>query len=151
MFARPWRSRSSARRSRSSRQMRWQVAVSHDSAGTHVTDDVDMTEVFDAHTTTLRVTELPAAKCPEGSVATGVAMLTATEALEVGVWEHPVGVSTDIETDEVFVVVSGRGRVILSDGQVLELSPGVVGVLEAGTATTWIVDETLRKVWVTER
>ena len=78
-------------------------------------------------------------------------MLAATEALEVGVWEHAVGTSTDVEMDEVFVVLSGRGRVTLDDGRVLELSPGVVGVLAAGTATTWQIDEPLRKVWVVER
>jgi hypothetical protein len=66
----------------------------------------------------------------------------------VGVWEHPVGTSTDIETDEVFVVLSGSGRVLLADGRVLELRPGTVGVLAAGTPTTWEIDETLRKVWV---
>lgn len=110
-----------------------------------------MTDAFDASTAALRFADLPEEKCPAGTVATGVTMLAATEALEVGVWEHPVGTSTDVETDEVFVVLSGSGRVMLEDGRVLELRPGTVGVLEAGTPTTWIVDETLRKVWVVER
>ncbi len=110
-----------------------------------------MNAAFDAVTAGLRYADLPAEKCPSGGIATGVTMLAATEALEVGVWEHPVGTSTDVETDEVFVVLSGRGRVTLDDGRVLELSPGVVGVLEAGTATTWEIDEPLRKVWVVER
>ena len=57
---------------------------------------------------------------------------------------HPVGVSTDVEVDEVFVVLEGRGRVLLKDGRVLELFPGVVGTLIAGEETTsawkiWIV------------
>ncbi len=110
-----------------------------------------MTDTFDAVTADLRYTDLPAEKCPAGPIATGVTMLASTDALEVGVWEHPVGTSTDVETDEVFVVLSGRGRVTLDDGRVLELSPGVVGVLEAGVATTWQIDEALRKVWVVER
>ncbi|MCX6434099.1 MAG: cupin domain-containing protein [Actinobacteria bacterium] len=110
-----------------------------------------MTDTFDAVTADLRYTDLPAEKCPAGAIATGVTMLASTDALEVGVWEHPVGTSTDVETDEVFVVLSGRGRVTLDDGRVLELSPGVVGVLSAGTATTWEIDEALRKVWVVER
>jgi uncharacterized cupin superfamily protein len=110
-----------------------------------------MNQAFDAVSSDLRFSELPASKCPDGRVATGVSMLAATDALEVGVWEHPVGTSTDIETDEIFVVLSGRGRVTLDDGRVLELRPGTVGVLESGTATTWEVYETLRKVWVVER
>lgn len=110
-----------------------------------------MNRVFDATSAGLRYSDLPADKCPDGVLATGVDMLGTTEALEVGVWEHPVGTSTDIETDEVFVVLSGSGRVLLADGRVLELRPGTVGVLTAGTPTTWQVDETLRKVWVVAR
>lgn len=110
-----------------------------------------MNEVFDATTADLRVSDLPPAKCPDGPLSTGVAMLASTDGLEVGVWEHPAGTSTDVETDEIFVVLSGRGRIVLENGAVLELQPGTVGVLSSGTATTWIVDEPLRKVWVVER
>ena len=110
-----------------------------------------MTSAFHGPSAALRYTDLPDEKCPDGPIATGVEMLAATDLLEVGVWEHPVGRSTDIETDEVFVVLSGRGRVVLADGRVLELSPGTVGVLDAGTETTWEIDETLRKVWVVAR
>ena len=38
-----------------------------------------------------------------------------------------------------------------ADGRVLDLAPGVVGVLAAGTATTWVIEEPLRKVWLTAR
>lgn len=110
-----------------------------------------MTAAFDATTTSLEFSDLPEAQCPDGVLATGLAVLARTDALEVGVWEHPVGRSTDIETDEVFVVLSGSGRVILEDGSTLELRPGTVGVLDAGTRTVWEVDEALRKVWLVER
>lgn len=110
-----------------------------------------MTATFEAADSPLRFTYLPEAKCPAGPIATGVEMLAAGDQLEVGVWEHPVGVSTDVETEEVFVVLSGRGRITLEDGRVLELRPGIVGVLDAGTRTTWEIDETLRKVWVVAR
>lgn len=107
--------------------------------------------VFDAPAVDVTLKPLPADKCPDGSVMTGSSVLARTDAYEVGVWVHEAGRSTDVETDEVFVVVSGRGRVILDDGTVLTLEPGTVGVLYAGTRTTWEVDEPLRKVWIVER
>ena len=110
-----------------------------------------MNSVFDAPAAPLRFTDLPPDKCPAGPLATGVQMLAATDDLEVGVWEHPAGVSTDVETDEVFVVLSGSGRVVLEDGTVLPLRPGTVGVLAAGTRTRWEIDAPLRKVWVVSR
>lgn len=84
-------------------------------------------------------------------VGTGSAVLDDLESLEVGLWEHTAGTSTDIEVDEVFVVVSGRATVTAEDGTTIELSPGVVGVLEAGARTTWVVHEPLRKVYVVAR
>lgn len=113
--------------------------------------DSELNKVFDASSVLLDVEPLPDAQCPAGPVATGVAVVAITDAYEVGVWEHQAGTSTDIETDEVFVVISGSGRVRLEDGGVLELRPGTVGVLAAGTGTVWEIDEPLRKVWVTER
>jgi len=110
-----------------------------------------MNRDFDALAADLDWTDLPEDKCPVGPVNTGVAVLAETSFVDVGVWEHPRGTSTDVEADEVFVVIRGVGRVLLANGDVLELRPGVVGVLSAGTTTTWIVDEPLRKVWVTPR
>lgn len=106
---------------------------------------------FDALALAVPMTDLPAEKCPDGPVATGAAVLARTDAYEVGVWEHAVGRSTDVETDEVFVVLAGSGRVFLEDGSVLVLRPGTVGVLYAGTRTVWEIDEPLRKVWIVER
>jgi uncharacterized cupin superfamily protein len=107
-----------------------------------------MNAAFDAATAVLEFEDLPDSQCPDGVIAAGVATLVSTDLLEAGVWEHPVGRSTDVEQDEVFVVISGRGRVILDDGSVLPLAPGTLGVLAAGTSTVWEIDEPLRKVWV---
>lgn len=84
-------------------------------------------------------------------VSTGATVLGTVESLEVGVWEHTAGTSTDIEVDEAFVVVSGRATVTCDDGTVIELEPGTVGMLEAGARTTWVVHEALRKVYVVAR
>lgn len=110
-----------------------------------------MTAVFDAASAPVTLAPLPAEKCPQGQVRAGVDLLAHTEVFEVGVWEHEAGVSTDVEVDEVFVVLSGRGRILLEDGTELPLAPGTVGVLDAGERTTWEIDEPLRKVWLVER
>lgn len=93
---------------------------------------------------------LPASQqgTPGGAVSTGVAELSGTHGLSVGVWEHSVGISTDTEQDEVFVIIHGSGRIYFEDGRCLHLQPGTVGRLLAGQKTRWEVDAPLRKVWV---
>jgi uncharacterized cupin superfamily protein len=64
-----------------------------------------------------------------------------------GVWQITAGTVTDVEADELFVVVSGRATVEVEGGVTLELAPGVLGVLARGARTTWTVHEPLRKVF----
>ena len=45
------------------------------------------------------------------------------EALAIGVWEHSPGVSTDVEVDEVFVVLAGRATIEVEGGPTLEVGP----------------------------
>lgn len=61
--------------------------------------------------------------------------------------EHCVGSSTDVEADELFIVLSGAATVRFADGGVIELGPGSVGRLHEGQRTVWTVTETLRKVY----
>ena len=84
-----------------------------------------------------------------GSPASGVVDLPAPPGLEVGIWEHTVGTSTDVEFDETFVVISGRATIAAENGPTVEVGPGDVVTLAEGTVTTWTVHETLRKVFVT--
>jgi uncharacterized cupin superfamily protein len=67
--------------------------------------------------------------------------------IEHGIWQHTVGVSTDVEVDELFVVVSGRATIEIEGGPTLEVGPGSAAVLHAGDRTVWRVHETLRKVY----
>lgn len=67
----------------------------------------------------------------------------------VGLWEAGPGTDTDVEVDELFVVLAGAGTVRFEDGEVIELRPGVVVRLHAGDRTTWVVTERLRKLYVT--
>lgn len=66
----------------------------------------------------------------------------------IGVWDHSVGVSSDDEDDEIFVILSGRCTVATADGDVTEFGPGDMGKLEGGIRTRWDVREPVRKVWV---
>lgn len=64
-----------------------------------------------------------------------------------GIWQITPGVVTDVESDEVFVVLSGRATIAVEGGATIEVGPGDVCLLAEGAKTTWIVHETLRKVY----
>ena len=64
-----------------------------------------------------------------------------------GVWECTPGILTDVEQDELFVILAGRATVQVEGGDTLELRPGVAGILARGAKTVWTVTETLRKVY----
>lgn len=67
--------------------------------------------------------------------------------VERGVWEITPGVVTDVEADELFVVLSGRATIEVEGGATLQVGPGDVAVLPQGAVTRWTVHETLRKVY----
>ncbi|MEV5070956.1 cupin domain-containing protein [Microbacterium sp. LMI12-1-1.1] len=102
--------------------------------------------VTDAASVVLALEPLPAEQVLEGSPQTGYVELTDT----IGVWEHTPGVSTDVEADEVFVVLSGSATVSFDDPALepIELRAGAVVRLTAGMRTVWTVRETLRKVYI---
>lgn len=104
---------------------------------------------FDPSTVDLQPAPLDPSQIVEGSpdVAERVLWSSPDGLRHRGVWEHGPGVSTDVEVDEIFVVVSGRATIEVEDGPTLEVGPGDVGILEAGARTTWRVHETLRKVF----
>ena len=104
--------------------------------------------VIDASTLALDPAPLDKTQVLAGAPRVAALTLDEERGLEIGVWEHTAGTSTDVEADEVFVVLDGRATVTVEDGPTLELRPGVVGFLEAGARTTWTVHETLRKVYV---
>ncbi|CCK25908.1 hypothetical protein BN159_1529 [Streptomyces davaonensis JCM 4913] len=64
-----------------------------------------------------------------------------------GVWQITPGVVTDVEADEVFVVISGSATIEVEGGSTLKVGPGDLAVLRAGDRTTWTVHETLRKAY----
>ena len=102
--------------------------------------------VTDAASLELDLEPLPTDQVVEGAPATGYVELTET----IGVWEHTPGTSTDVESDEVFVVLSGSATVSFDDPALepIELRSGSVARLTAGMRTVWTVRETLRKVYI---
>lgn len=83
-----------------------------------------------------------------GRPRAGALSLAAVAGAEVGVWEMTPGTSTDVETDEVFIVLSGSATVAFDDGDVIELAPGSTVRLHAGDRTVWTVHSTLRKIYI---
>ncbi len=87
-----------------------------------------------------------------GDPRTGSTVLSTALGAEIGVWEMTSGAMVDTEADEVFVVIEGEASVtLLKDGSptdVIELRPGTVCRLTAGSTTRWDVPRLLRKVYV---
>lgn len=86
-----------------------------------------------------------------GNPMTGSLVLGEVGGREVGVWEMTPGAMTDIEVNEECVIISGRGEVHRTvDGrQVVEvLKPGAVLQLVEGEETLWVVEETVRKIYL---
>jgi uncharacterized protein len=97
---------------------------------------------------------LPPEQVVSGEPTTASATLDDRDGREIGVWEMTPGTATDTEIDEVFIVLTGRATVVFDEipdaapADPIELAPGAVVLLTAGMRTTWIVHETLRKVYV---
>lgn len=108
-----------------------------------------MIRSFDASRIPLAHTALEAEQNVSGDVTTGVSAEATLGDMEVGVWEHSMGTSTDVEVEEVFVVLEGEGTVTCNQGGRINLAPGVVGLLPNGAQTTWTITKPLRKVWIT--
>lgn len=101
----------------------------------------------DAHVQPLVQTPLASDTVLDGEPITALAELGQFAGLQIGVWELTAGTVTDVEVDEIFIVLSGSGTVHFADGSVLDLRPGVIAQLHAGDATTWHVTEAVRKIW----
>ena len=95
----------------------------------------------------LTADELDPATIVSGEPRTASLVLHEGYGIERGIWEITPGVVTDVEADELFVVLSGRATIEFQDGPTLEVGPGDVVVLPEGAVTRWTVHETLRKVY----
>lgn len=98
----------------------------------------------------LEMADVPEEQSVAGSPQTGAVDLGTLGGVEFGVWEMSTGTMSDIEADEIFVVLSGLAVVEFDDGtEPLHLKAGDIGRFAAGTRTVWTVTEPLRKVFLT--
>lgn len=108
-------------------------------------------EVFDAFAADIEHEPVPDAALVSGAPTLGyVEIGTTVDGAEVGVWEITPGVASDVEVDEIFIVLAGRATVDFADGRPsIDIAAGSVVRLDEGMRTTWTVHETLRKIYVT--
>lgn len=93
---------------------------------------------------------LPTDEVVSGAPTTASRVLATHGGGEVGVWEMTPGAASDVESDEVFVVLAGHARIEFVDPALpaIEVGPGAVVRLAEGQRTVWTVTETLRKIYV---
>lgn len=86
-----------------------------------------------------------------GHPETGATVLGELDGREVGVWEMTPGAMTDVEVDELCIIIAGSGEVhrTINGKRVIQtLRPGSVLQLHDGEETLWVVSSTLRKVFL---
>ena len=64
-----------------------------------------------------------------------------------GIWQITPGKVTDIELDELFVVLSGRVTIEIEGREPYDAGPGHIGIVRKDECTIWTVHETLRKAY----
>lgn len=73
-------------------------------------------------------------------------------ASEAGIWELRDGEVTDVEVDELFVVLSGSASIeLLDEHRTVVVKAGDVMRLVAGTRTKWTVPDHIRKVYFADK
>ena len=93
--------------------------------------------------------DVPVGDVVSGAPRQGIAELGTIGTAEAGIWELRGGVVTDTEVDELFVVLSGSALIeLLDEDRTVEVGPGDVMRLVAGTRTRWTVEDHIRKVYI---
>lgn len=110
--------------------------------------ELDAGTLLAAQDVDVPLTPVPAAQIVAGSPATGSVDLD--EDMGIGVWEMTPGAMSDVEIDEIFVVVAGSATVEFVDPAMpaIDLQQGSIVRLESGMRTIWTVRETVRKVYL---
>lgn len=95
--------------------------------------------------------DVPTDESVDGRPVQGSVELGSVGSAEVGVWELRGGTVTDTEIDELFVVISGSAIIeFVEEDRTIEVTPGDIVRLVAGTRTRWTVQDHIRKVYIAE-
>lgn len=107
--------------------------------------------VVHAVSTPLDHEPVPGSQSVSGDPSTAAVHLGQFAGAEYGIWEMSVGVMTDVEAEELFIVLTGSATIEFTDGSAptLTIGPGDVVRLADGAETRWTVTEQLRKVFLT--
>lgn len=82
---------------------------------------------------------------------TAFAELGSIAGVDYGLWEMSAGAMRDVESDEVFLVISGSGRIEFEDSSRpdIALATGTLVRLSDGEKTRWAIGEApLRKLFI---
>lgn len=91
----------------------------------------------------------PLAEATDGAMAVHGVELWADGARSAGIWQCSPGPSYwRQDENEVIYVLSGRMTVTPDGGESLEVGAGDIAVFPLGWTGTWVIHETLRKVYV---
>ncbi|MEV4954802.1 cupin domain-containing protein [Paenarthrobacter nitroguajacolicus] len=85
------------------------------------------------------------------AATTASQILDVSTGAELGLWEMSAGRMTDIEVDELFVVLTGSATLEFISPQMpsIELQSGSIVRLEEGMQTRWtVIDAPLRKLYI---
>ncbi|MCM1013036.1 MULTISPECIES: cupin domain-containing protein [unclassified Brevibacterium] len=91
------------------------------------------------------------AEGPAAETTTAFAELGTIGDVDYGLWEMSTGAMRDVEGDEVFLVLSGAGRIEFDDPvqEPVALAPGSLVRLTAGMKTRWYIEKSpLRKLFI---
>lgn len=106
-------------------------------------------QVIAAVSAEIELEPVPADEVEAGAPRQGVAELGEIGGCEAGIWELRAGTVTDTEVDELFVVLSGSAVIeLIDEGTRIEVAAGDAMRLVAGTRTRWIVEDHIRKVYI---
>lgn len=75
--------------------------------------------------------------------------LATVNAEVLGLWDAAPGCLSEVESDEVFLILSGSGTLTFEDSSTIDLKSGVLVRLYEGDRTTWDVRSRLRQLYLT--
>lgn len=98
---------------------------------------------------------VPVEQAVAGDPSTAAKELGEIFGVEFGLWEMSAGTMTDVESEELFVVLSGSATVQIHakngfEAAELRLVPGTVCHLSEGMHTSWTLHEPLRKMYLAQ-